>query len=80
MKGRTVLNKKSLNGAGEEVRTLDIHLGKVTLYQLSYARSVSLTTPEVSTRNRHKKRLRILSPGVADVWLSSLYRVKIRSM
>ena len=26
------------NGAGEEVRTLDIYLGKVMLYQLSYAR------------------------------------------
>ena len=25
-------------GAGEEVRTLDIYLGKVMLYQLSYAR------------------------------------------
>ena len=27
-----------LVGAGEEVRTLDIYLGKVMLYQLSYAR------------------------------------------
>jgi hypothetical protein len=27
------------NGAGEETRTLDVHLGKVVLYQLSYARS-----------------------------------------
>ena len=26
------------NGASEEVRTLDIYLGKVVLYQLSYAR------------------------------------------
>ena len=26
------------SGAGEEVRTLDIYLGKVMLYQLSYAR------------------------------------------
>ena len=26
------------NGASEEVRTLDIYLGKVGLYQLSYAR------------------------------------------
>jgi hypothetical protein len=26
------------NGAGEETRTLDVHLGKVVLYQLSYAR------------------------------------------
>ena len=25
-------------GAGEETRTLDINLGKVALYQLSYAR------------------------------------------
>ena len=27
-----------INGAGEGIRTLDIHLGKVVLYQLSYAR------------------------------------------
>ena len=26
------------NGASEGIRTLDIHLGKVMLYQLSYAR------------------------------------------
>ena len=26
------------NGAGEEIRTLDSYLGKVVLYQLSYAR------------------------------------------
>ena len=28
-----------ISGASEGVRTLDIHLGKVVLYQLSYARS-----------------------------------------
>jgi hypothetical protein len=28
----------SENGAGEAVRTPDVHLGKVVLYQLSYAR------------------------------------------
>lgn len=38
LKDRTLPNKKALDGAGEEVRTLDIHLGKVTLYQLSYFR------------------------------------------
>ena len=27
-----------VNGAGEETRTLDVHLGKVVLYQLSYTR------------------------------------------
>ena len=32
-----------LTGAGEEVRTLDIYLGKVMLYQLSYARILILT-------------------------------------
>ena len=26
------------NGAGERTRTVDSHLGKVALYQLSYAR------------------------------------------
>ncbi len=30
---------KGLGGAGEGTRTLDIQLGKLTLYQLSYARS-----------------------------------------
>tara|TARA_B100000212_G_scaffold336359_1_gene309589 strand:- start:12754 stop:12921 length:168 start_codon:yes stop_codon:yes gene_type:complete len=33
----TLLNAE--NGAGEEIRTLDSHLGKVVLYQLSYARN-----------------------------------------
>ena len=28
---------RAKNGAGEETRTLDVHLGKVVLYQLSYA-------------------------------------------
>ncbi len=28
----------SENGADEETRTLDVHLGKVVLYQLSYVR------------------------------------------
>jgi hypothetical protein len=34
-----VLKLEAKNGASEEVRTLDIHLGKVVLYQLSYARN-----------------------------------------
>ena len=29
-------------GAGEESRTLDLNLGKVALYQLSYSRIISL--------------------------------------
>ena len=31
-----------LSGAGEESRTLDLNLGKVALYQLSYSRNASL--------------------------------------
>ena len=30
------------SGAGEESRTLDLNLGKVALYQLSYSRMTSL--------------------------------------
>ncbi len=33
-------------GAGEGIRTLDIHLGKVVLYQLSYARIIYLIKSE----------------------------------
>ena len=32
------LFQRRVSGAGEGIRTLDIHLGKVVLYQLSYAR------------------------------------------
>jgi hypothetical protein len=37
-----------MNGAGEGIRTLDIHLGKVVLYQLSYARKVSFISSDHS--------------------------------
>ncbi len=30
------------NGAGKESRTLDLNLGKVALYQLSYSRNVCI--------------------------------------
>ena len=33
--------KEEENGAGEETRTLDSHLGKVALYQLIYTRSIN---------------------------------------
>ena len=36
---KQLMMKKEKNGAGEETRTLDSHLGKVALYQLSYTRS-----------------------------------------
>lgn len=34
------------SGAGEGIRTLDIYLGKVVLYQLSYSRSQDVRQPE----------------------------------
>ena len=37
-KGSQSLFQRQVIGAGEGIRTLDIHLGKVVLYQLSYAR------------------------------------------
>ena len=35
---RNSLSHRERSGAGEGIRTLDINLGKVALYQLSYAR------------------------------------------
>ena len=37
-KRMTCLLYGGVNGAGDEIRTHDSHLGKVVLYQLSYAR------------------------------------------
>ena len=33
-----MIRKEKENGAGNEVRTRDLNLGKVALYQLSYSR------------------------------------------
>ena len=38
---KQLMRKREKNGAGEETRTLDSHLGKVALYQLSYTRSIN---------------------------------------
>jgi hypothetical protein len=42
------------SGAGEESRTLDLNLGKVALYQLSYSRR---------SRNYDRKRRALPVPG-----------------
>ena len=39
------MGKRRLNGAGDGIRTRDINLGKVALYQLSYSR---VATPSFS--------------------------------
>jgi hypothetical protein len=39
--------RKTMNGAGDGIRTRDIDLGKVALYQLSYSRSTKTSfSPE----------------------------------
>ena len=45
------------SGAAEETRTLDIQLGKLTLYQLSYSRAFA-NTPCLSGSNTRKCRAR----------------------
>ncbi len=36
------------NGAGDRIRTGDIDLGKVALYQLSYSREATCSSPEAT--------------------------------
>ncbi len=46
-------------GAGDEIRTRDIHLGRVALYQLSYSRGtlhIVPTQPEPAKRSRPQGR------------------------
>ena len=43
-------------GASEGIRTLDIHLGKVTLYQLSYTRTMQ-AMPNLDHSRRRCKRI-----------------------
>ena len=40
---------KEKNGAGDETRTHDSHLGKVMLYQLSYTRKPTIFNPTPSS-------------------------------
>ena len=49
----------SRSGAGKESRTLDLYLGKVSLYQLSYSRMLSLAAcPPDESPHRHDFRRR----------------------
>jgi hypothetical protein len=63
-KAREFSNSRADYGAGEEVRTLDIQLGKLTLYRLSYSR---LLIPEFSAHCHRCQRSReCVSYGFSD--------------
>ena len=47
------------NGAGDGIRTRDINLGKVALYQLSYSR-------EANCKKRHEANVIIVARGTKD--------------
>ena len=44
-------------GAGEESRTLDLNLGKVALYQLSYSREAPIIAQNKVPSTRHVYRV-----------------------
>ena len=54
-----------MNGAGDEIRTRDIYLGKVVLYQLSYSRNrktPALTDFSGTLRSEYHRRCRVSRP------------------
>ncbi len=58
------------NGASEETRTLDIHLGKVTLYQLSYTRAQtqSRNLPQKHPIGKRQFRYKYLGASKQNTW------------
>ena len=60
------LNTRREIGAGNEIRTRDIHLGKVVLYQLSYSRSMmELVLPQ-------QRMCIVLTPNPSSIAVSVL--------
>ena len=45
-----------LKGAGDEIRTRDIQLGRLTLYQLSYSRWILWLLPDFLKRKNFSKK------------------------
>ena len=59
--GYVTVKKKEQNvcsfficGAGDEARTRYLHLGKVALYQMSYARGTRCTIPDIFRFVKHR--------------------------
>jgi hypothetical protein len=53
------------SGAGEEARTLDLNLGKVALYQLSYSRNIQHTSFYYAIKLEREKRLELSTSTLA---------------
>ena len=65
-------------GAEDEIRTRDVHLGKVALYQMSYGRRMCILCEEY-TRNGASDRNRTNDTGIFSPLLYRLsYRGKWR--
>ena len=67
-------------GAGEESRTLDLNLGKVALYQLSYSREnerhYNERQKKAQTQQRDPARQRnAAAPAERPAWLSRVEKV-----
>jgi hypothetical protein len=57
------------NGAGDRIRTGDIDLGKVALYQLSYSREGTAISPSGEHENRRPPTNFIVARGLKTVKL-----------
>ena len=54
------------NGAGDGIRTRDINLGKVALYQLSYSREGNCFVPPAKSRHRREPNTLIVARWKRD--------------
>ena len=50
---KTLSNDKVFHGAGDEARTRYLHLGKVALYRMSYARILAFLRTQVLLYHRN---------------------------
>ena len=55
------------SGAGEESRTLDLNLGKVALYQLSYSRFVVVCCDVVATGRHYRDSVQYVKDATKQI-------------
>ena len=69
------------NGAGDEIRTRDLNLGKVSLYQLSHSRTRGIGTNTHNPKNNgagDEIRTRDLNLGKVSLYQLSHSRIALR--